>query len=108
MHPEDSEPLSWSQAGDTYYAVLGGRMVALLYYTEGDVGENGGPGGDMVTMPPAWMFVMADDPYDHFEVDAPTMTPEMTGRQLAGNNDYALGAATQVVQAELARRRDDR
>jgi hypothetical protein len=96
--------LSWGNAGGpTYYAVGDGSIQALLYWDDGGPGELYEPGGEPVIMNPGWYVVLADDPSNHFDVDAPGLEPGMADADLARATEAAMAAATGLVADHLNR-----
>ena len=90
----DRTALSWMNAGSTYYAVHEDRVVALLYLDKGGIENVEGLDG-------TWMVVMADQPDDHLEVDAPPITPEMDANEVATTTGLAFSEAAALVGEHL-------
>jgi hypothetical protein len=93
----------WGQAGSVYYLVDRGTIIALLYFEGEGVGQEGGPGGEPVVTPAAWCWLAVNDPDQHYELDAPAMTADMTDADLAAVNDAALEAAAGQILDYLDR-----
>lgn len=89
----------WGQAGSTYYSVdeWQGRIIALLYWTDEQLGCEGGPDGEPVICEPGWLLVPADEPDYHREICAPPLTREMTDAELADAHDIALEAGGRAI-----------
>jgi hypothetical protein len=92
--------LVWGQTGSTYYAVHDGRIVALLYWSEPELGVEGESGEPLITAAD-WFWVAADDPHNHFQLDAPPLERGMTDAELAAAHDEALAAATTAISELL-------
>jgi len=78
-----SRPLEWQQAGDTYYAVKKGQIVALLYYNDGGSGhcdavQDAGGGSS-----PAWHVVLAREPTKRYPLLGRGYTLEMALTEIA-------------------------
>ncbi len=86
--------LSWMNAGSTYYAVYEDRVVALLYLDRGGIENVRGVDG-------TWMVVMADQPDDHLEVEAPPITPDMDDNEVATATGAAFSEASTLVNDHL-------
>ena len=67
--------IEWELAGDTYYAVVDGRIVALLYWQRPDVGELLRPDGERepIVMPTGWLWLSVDAPDRHVALAAPDL-----------------------------------
>jgi hypothetical protein len=89
---------TWQQAGGAYYACLGGRLVALLYWYGPEVHYLHGPEGDEPRSP-GWFLVLADSPGDHLELDAPEPPREGELADLAEATRAVLEAATRKLTA---------
>ena len=92
--------LQWGQAGSTYYD-RDGRIAALLYFETVGLGEMDGPGGEPVVTEASWLWLPADDPDQHYEIDAPALRSDMTDQELAAAHETALGQATEQVAEHL-------
>ncbi len=86
----------WSEAGKTHYLVdrQAGRVVALAYLAEVELGEFG---GQPVVLDSAWVWLAADDPDFHRELQAPVPAPRMSETQIIDNMDGALIEAQHAV-----------
>ena len=74
-----------------------------MYFTGEGVGEVGGSGGEPVVTPAAWCFLSVDDPDQHYELDAPPMSAEMSDAELVANHETALDAAQAAILEYLER-----
>jgi hypothetical protein len=97
------ERFYWGQAGSVYYLVDQGTIIALLYFEGEGVGQDGGPGGEPVVTPAVWLWLASDDPDQHYALDAPAMSAEMTDAELAATHDAALEAAQEAILDYLDR-----
>jgi hypothetical protein len=92
------EEFTWQQAGGAYYACLGGRIVALLYWYGPEVHYLHGPEGDE-PREPGWFLVLVDAPDDHLELDAPAPGHSDELAELAEETRVVLEAATRKLTA---------
>jgi hypothetical protein len=93
----------WQQAGGAYYACLGGRIAALLYWYGPDVHYLHGPAGDE-PREPGWFLVLADSPDDHLALEAPEPRQSDELAELAEATRAALDAASRKLTAMLGER----
>jgi hypothetical protein len=94
--------LRWSDAGGpTSYAMGDGTIKALLYWENAEVGELDGPGGDPIFTSTGWFVVLADDPQNHVQVDAPELERGMADEDLVRATEAAMDAATRLVADQL-------
>jgi hypothetical protein len=91
-----AEDFTWQQAGGAYYACLGGRIVALLYWYGPDVHYLHGPAGDE-PREPGWFLVLANAPADHLLLAAPEPPRDRELVDLAEATQAALDAATRKL-----------
>lgn len=101
--PWGGERFYWGQAGWSYYLVdrQAGSIVALLYWDNEQLGEEGGPDGGPVILDPAWMWLAADDPDMHNDLQAPVPTSMMSYEELRAAHERALGEAQVVILTYL-------
>ena len=99
---EELPLVSWGNAGSTYYAVMEGRIVGLLYFEGEGLGEEDGPGGESVVTPPEWFLVLADAPKEHLALGAPPLEEGMSDNELMAATDAALEEATAMIEDHLS------
>lgn len=80
----------WGRAGETYYAVDDGQIIALLYW-------DGPAAGDE----PGWFWLATDRPEKHYSVDAPDLSDGMAEAVSAAVTDIALEAAAKAIISYL-------
>ncbi len=95
----------WVNVGDTYAAVDRDHMVALVYFSDRQIGFLDGPDGEMLLTDYDWYWVPVDDPQNHVQVtDAPPLRQGMSESELAQATDQALAAAAGEIVDYLTRR----
>ena len=74
--PPSGQRFYWGQAGWAYYLMDRdrGHIIALLYWDNEELAAEGGPDGEPCIAEPAWAWLAADDPDQHYELQAPVPT----------------------------------
>jgi hypothetical protein len=95
----------WGHAGPhTYYAAIAGHIRAILYWSDPVLGEEGGPGGEPVVVDARWCWIPGDSPDNHYEVDAPPLTPGMSEEELRAAHQAALDEAQRQIADYIEKR----
>jgi hypothetical protein len=77
------------------------RIVAILYWGEAQPAELGEPGGEPIVSEPSWFVVLADDPMNHFSIEAPSIEGLDNYEELVEATEAAFDAASRVVADAL-------
>jgi hypothetical protein len=94
----------WVNVGNTFAAVVDGRILALLYWSEATPAEEGGAGGEPVVADAGWFLVFADEPFEHTQIplELPTLWPGMPYKQLAEAWEQAREKAAEMIESHIA------
>ena len=101
MEAQSKPRHSWVRIGATYGAVVSEKIVALVYHSQDQRGEVGGPGGEQVASGPAWFLVWTDEPHRHFQLSATAATPDMPLEKLDQLAVVALTEAGNAIEGKL-------
>jgi hypothetical protein len=89
----------WVQAGEHAWGlVVGGSVVALVYWTAAGVGELDERGGEPVPTEGGWFWFSVDDPDNHYDLgEGVELADDVTQEGLLAARDEALAAASKRI-----------